>query len=147
MSFGEILLIAVVVLLLFGPKGLTDGMRTVGKWMYEFRKAADDIKRELNNGAIGDVKQEIREVTDNVRKKMEEYGREVEKEAENQTDTIIKEVDQVKDAMHETATGITKETEDITKEVDGLATSGDDVAATSDPEYNYRNDYSNDSGT
>ncbi len=50
MSVGgpEILTILLIALLLFGPRKLPELMRSVGKAVNEFRRAATDVQRELN---------------------------------------------------------------------------------------------------
>ena len=42
---GELLLVAVAALLLFGPRKLPEISRTLGKAMAEFKRASDDLKR------------------------------------------------------------------------------------------------------
>ena len=42
------MIILLVVLLLFGSKQIPEFARMMGKGMREFRKATDDIKREIN---------------------------------------------------------------------------------------------------
>lgn len=49
----EILIILLVVLLLFGSKQIPEFARMMGKGMREFRKATDDIKREINEETKG----------------------------------------------------------------------------------------------
>lgn len=49
----EIMIILMVVLLLFGSKQIPEFARMMGKGMREFRKATDDIKREINEEAKG----------------------------------------------------------------------------------------------
>jgi len=44
----EMLVIMIVVLLLFGSKRLPDLARGIGKSMREFKKAAEDVKREID---------------------------------------------------------------------------------------------------
>lgn len=44
---GEVLLILVVALLLFGAKNLPQIARTLGRTMEEFRRAARDVKDEI----------------------------------------------------------------------------------------------------
>ncbi len=44
----EILIILLVVLLLFGSKQIPEFARMLGKGLREFRKATDDIKKEIN---------------------------------------------------------------------------------------------------
>jgi sec-independent protein translocase protein TatB len=47
LSFGEILIIAVLALLLLGPDRLPDAMKTVGKGLRDLRKATDDLKDQV----------------------------------------------------------------------------------------------------
>lgn len=44
---GELIVIFVLALLLFGPDKLPDLARTIGKGMKEIRKASDDFRRQL----------------------------------------------------------------------------------------------------
>ena len=58
-SGAEIFIILVVVLVLFGAKKIPDIAKGLGKGMREFRKATDDIKKELNDSSsdiINDIK-------------------------------------------------------------------------------------------
>lgn len=45
----EILFVLVIVLLLFGSKKIPDVARMMGKGMREFRRATDEIKKELTD--------------------------------------------------------------------------------------------------
>jgi sec-independent protein translocase protein TatA len=47
---GEILMIAVLALLIFGPKRLPEIGKQVAKGLREFRRAANDLKSELKSG-------------------------------------------------------------------------------------------------
>lgn len=49
-GFGELLLILVVALVIFGPKKLPEIGRTVGTAIREFRKASQDFKDSLDLG-------------------------------------------------------------------------------------------------
>ncbi|MBD3373843.1 twin-arginine translocase TatA/TatE family subunit [candidate division KSB1 bacterium] len=44
----EMMIILLVVLLLFGSKRLPDLARSIGKSMQEFKKAADEVKKEID---------------------------------------------------------------------------------------------------
>jgi len=66
-SGQEILIIALVVLLLFGSKKIPEMARGLGKGLREFKKAADDIKREINESAP-EVKKEINELGKDIKK-------------------------------------------------------------------------------
>lgn len=48
-SGGEFLLIAVVILMLFGAKSIPELARGLGKGMREFRDATNQIKREISD--------------------------------------------------------------------------------------------------
>ena len=47
LSFGEIVIIAVLALLLLGPDRLPDAMKTLGKGLRDLRKATDDLKDQV----------------------------------------------------------------------------------------------------
>jgi len=50
LGFQEILLIAVVVLVLFGGRKIPEFMRGLGKGIREFNDAKDNVKKELQEG-------------------------------------------------------------------------------------------------
>lgn len=66
-SGQEIFVILLVVLLLFGANKIPEIAKGLGKGMREFRKAADDIKREMNDHT-GDLKRDIKEMKDEIGK-------------------------------------------------------------------------------
>lgn len=47
----EIILVILVILLLFGAKRIPELARGIGQGIQEFRKASDDIKKEIDRGA------------------------------------------------------------------------------------------------
>lgn len=47
LSFGEILIIAVIALLLLGPEKLPDAAKTLGKGLRQIRRATDDLKDQV----------------------------------------------------------------------------------------------------
>ena len=51
LGFGEILLILLIVLLLFGAKRLPELARGLGQGMREFRKATSEIQDEIESAA------------------------------------------------------------------------------------------------
>ena len=65
-SGPEIFIVLVVVLLLFGSKKIPEMARGLGKGMHEFRKATDEIKREINEGSK-DIQKDINEIQDNLK--------------------------------------------------------------------------------
>ncbi len=48
LGLWELIFILVIALLLFGPKGLPEIGRTLGKAFSEFRRASEELKRTLN---------------------------------------------------------------------------------------------------
>ena len=48
-SGQEIFIVIIIVLLLFGAKKIPEIAKGLGKGMREFRKATDDIKKEIND--------------------------------------------------------------------------------------------------
>lgn len=67
-SGAEIFIILVVVLVLFGAKKIPDIAKGLGKGMREFRKATDDIKKELSDSSsdiIDDIKDMKNTLNDN----------------------------------------------------------------------------------
>ncbi len=51
MGASEIILILVVYLLLFGAKGVPALAQTLGKAVYQFRNATQEVQREIMSGA------------------------------------------------------------------------------------------------
>lgn len=62
----EILVILLVILLLFGSKQIPEFAKMLGKGMNEFRKATEDIKRELNEETKG-ISDDIDEMKDSLK--------------------------------------------------------------------------------
>jgi len=48
MGFPEMMIIMIVILLLFGAKRLPDIARGLGKSINEFKRAAEDVKKEID---------------------------------------------------------------------------------------------------
>ena len=61
-SGGEIVLVMLIALLFFGSKAIPDIAKTLGKGVREFKKATNEIKRELNDYS-SDIKKDIDEVS------------------------------------------------------------------------------------
>jgi len=71
----EYVLIFLAILLLFGAKRIPDLARGLGQGIKEFRKASDDIKREIDRG-----KEEISDSTRFDEKKEKKENKETESE-------------------------------------------------------------------
>ena len=65
-SGQEIIILGLAVLLLFGSKKIPEMARGLGKGMREFRKAADDIKRELNDSAP-EITEDLKKMGNNLK--------------------------------------------------------------------------------
>ena len=70
-SGGELVVVALVFLLLFGSKKLPEMARSLGKGLREFRKAADDIKREIRE-STPDVETGINDLEKDLKKTSED---------------------------------------------------------------------------
>jgi len=62
-SGGEIFIVFVVALLLFGANKIPEIARGLGKGMSEFKKATDDIKKEINESS-DDIVEDINDIKD-----------------------------------------------------------------------------------
>ena len=66
LSFGEVFVIFLVVLVLFGPKKIPEIARGLGEGLRKMRGAVDDIKQEImketEENPISDIKNEIEKV-------------------------------------------------------------------------------------
>lgn len=54
LSFGEIVIIAVLALLLLGPEKLPEAAKTLGKGLRDFKKATDDLKGQIETEIYAD---------------------------------------------------------------------------------------------
>lgn len=54
LGWGEILIIAFVVLLLFGGKKIPELMRGLGKGVRSFKEGMSDVKEEINRPLLDD---------------------------------------------------------------------------------------------
>ncbi len=73
MSGGEILLIIVVALMLFGADKIPDIARTIGKGYAQLRNATNEIKNEINNSAkestiLKDIDNEVANAKNEIQK-------------------------------------------------------------------------------
>ncbi len=65
LSGGEVFVVVLVALLLFGSKKIPEIARGLGKGMQEFRKATDEIKREITDNS-GDFSKDVKEIKDEI---------------------------------------------------------------------------------
>lgn len=67
-SGGEIVVVLLVVLLLFGSKKIPELAQGLGKGMKEFKRAADDIKKEIKDET--EILDQIKDLKDDLTKKL-----------------------------------------------------------------------------
>lgn len=67
-SGGEIIIVILVVVVLFGAKKIPELAQGLGKGMKEFKKATDDIKREIKDEA--DIVNKVKDFKDDLSKKL-----------------------------------------------------------------------------
>jgi sec-independent protein translocase protein TatA len=111
-SMGEIVLLFLVVLMLFGSKKIPDLARGLGKGMNEFRKAADDIKREFSQSAE-EIREDLSEMENNIRQNSNEI-RGMAKDVYNDADVVTS--DAVADIYKLDQPEISSEDDDLLKE-------------------------------
>ena len=83
-SWGEIVIVFFIALLLFGADKIPEFARTVGRMMGEYRRVRDSLRSEFDN-----VKNEF----DDVKSEVEHMEREVESEFEEVADDVYKNLD------------------------------------------------------
>ncbi|NBC82900.1 MAG: twin-arginine translocase TatA/TatE family subunit [Bacteroidetes bacterium] len=65
-SGQEIFFVLIIVLILFGSKKIPEVAKGLGKGLSEFRKATDDIKRELNE-ETDKIKKDFKDMDRNIK--------------------------------------------------------------------------------
>ena len=78
-SGGEFMVIVFFALLFFGADAIPGLARTVGKGMREFKKATDDIKREITD-QTSDIKNEFGNLKNTLEKKSGDLTRKIDEE-------------------------------------------------------------------
>lgn len=88
-SGQEILIVVLAVLLLFGSKEIPRMARMFGQGMKEFRRATDDIKREMQDSSA-DVVKDFKEIRDDLKKDANEVVENVKKQVDSDFDSDSK---------------------------------------------------------
>lgn len=80
-SGSEVFIVMLVILLLFGSKKIPELAKGLGKGMKEFKRATEDIKKELHDSTaeIRKSTNEIQRDLDNVKGKLEEESKDIQK--------------------------------------------------------------------
>ncbi len=66
-SGGEIMLILLVVLLLFGSKNIPDIARNLGKGIREIKNVTGEIQNEIRKG-MSEEKKQVQDIADEIKK-------------------------------------------------------------------------------
>ena len=95
-SGQELVIVFIIVLLLFGSKGLPEVAKGIGKGLREFKKATDEIKTELKDSSSGfmddinqikqDIENDTAEVVNTIKKDID-TGIDTENDTPNDDDT------------------------------------------------------------
>jgi len=70
-SGGEIFLVMILALLFFGADAIPGIAKTLGKAMHEFKKASNEIQREISEHTA-DIKKDVTDLTSTVNKETQE---------------------------------------------------------------------------
>ena len=62
----EMILILAIALIVIGPKKLPDLAKSLGRAMREFKKATEEIKKEINDNS-SDVVKDIKDMEDTIK--------------------------------------------------------------------------------
>ncbi|MDP4209156.1 MAG: twin-arginine translocase TatA/TatE family subunit [Bacteroidota bacterium] len=84
---GEIFLIMLFVLIFFGADKIPEIARGLGKGISEFKKAADDIKAEINN-STGGIRNDLEDIKSNIINGASDVKDEVQQVQTNVSDTV-----------------------------------------------------------
>jgi len=75
-SWGEIIIVFFIALLLFGADKIPDFARTAGKMMGEYRRVRDSLRDEIDNvkDELDEVKTHLDKVEDDIEDQVEEIA-------------------------------------------------------------------------
>jgi len=100
LSIGEMLMIALAIVVLFGPDKLPEIARGLGEGVRKMRGAVDDIKTEIMKEAdnpLSEIKKEI----ENVKKSAQEFNPLEDKKSVDFQNTVAEKIDLSQDESHE----------------------------------------------
>ena len=69
-GFPELVVIFIVALLVLGPERLPQVAKSFVRWVYEFRRAADELKKELGADELLESRTELQRVHQELLKKV-----------------------------------------------------------------------------
>jgi sec-independent protein translocase protein TatA len=95
LSGGELMVVFIVFLLLFGSSKIPELAKGLGKGLREFKRATDDIKREINESGAGDITRDISESASGIRRNISEITDNITKEVETSTEEVKKDATEI----------------------------------------------------
>ena len=99
LSGGELVLIFLIFLLLFGSNKIPELAKGLGKGLREFKKATDDIKREIND-TTGGIAKEINESTNDIRKNITDMTGDITRDLEESSKEINKNINEMNNNLN-----------------------------------------------
>jgi sec-independent protein translocase protein TatA len=106
MSGQEIFVIIIVALLLFGAEKLPDIARTIGRGMRDFKKATDDIRRELETSTM-DIRKDLNDVTDSLKRDVNDLQENITKDVNEVSDSIKNDMNDVTSSVRQDMNEVT----------------------------------------
>jgi sec-independent protein translocase protein TatA len=130
-SGQEIFVIMIVVLLLFGADKLPEMAKGIGKGMRDFKKATDEIRREIET-STRDIRNEMSDVQNTVQREVSDISGNIQKHIDDTTESVNSEIQEVSGEFK-------KHVDDIS---DNVNSSGFEHNDYSNPYQNPESDYS-----
>lgn len=118
-SMGEVIIIFLVILMLFGSKRIPELARGLGRGLSEFRKAADDIKREISE-QTKDLRKDLSEMESDLKKGGRNLKQEVDEVISSATASAPTIASPVDDSSVRDIYGLDKETDEEDKADDTI---------------------------
>jgi len=98
MGGGELFLVVLVIILLFGSDKLPEIAKGLGKGIREINNAKAQIQNEIQNHT-GSFKEEIEKHTSEIRSEMDKAGQSFKRQIDNAAKTIAEEGKAIDDTM------------------------------------------------
>ena len=91
---SEIVLVFLAFLLLFGSSKIPEVAKGLGKGLREFKKATDDIKREINEHT-GDMTKDITESANSIKKNITEITSDLTSDLNESASQVNKDINEI----------------------------------------------------
>jgi TatA/E family protein of Tat protein translocase len=127
-SMGEILVVFLVVLLLFGADKIPEFARMLGKGINEFRKAADDIKREFDESS-SDLKEDLNEAKHYISEQGREMKEDLKRAGKDVKETFDGSKEDIKNEVRKKTESSKEVLDETARQINGI----DDVCKRDEP--------------